>query len=80
METDSSGKKYRLVHRKHSDGSDSYAIHEVYYDKQGKIIVWSHTPAIITAKGDWSQCCLIHLEMGDAFMSRMLEWDELQAL
>lgn len=52
METDGIGKKYRLVHRRHSDGSDSYAIHEVYYDKQGKIIVWSHTPATITAKGD----------------------------
>ena len=69
-------KQYRMVHRKHKNGSESYGIHEIYYDSKGKIIIWSHTPVAVSGK-DWLECCLKTYEMEGAFYTPVMEWDDL---
>lgn len=38
---------YRIVKRKYDNGEKTFAIHEVYYDKKGKIKMWSADPIYV---------------------------------
>ena len=67
---------YRLVRRKHPDGSRSYAVHEAYYDEAGRIWAVTENPAEVfgttlkEARGD-------SRAIARAFRLPILAWERL---
>jgi hypothetical protein len=72
---------YRVVHRKHIGRTpefdeDSYAIHEVYYDDNGKMRAVSKEPAPAYAEDlqglDW-----VLRKFREAYEKDVVEWDSI---
>ena len=69
---------YRVIHRKHANDEDTYAIHEVYYNDYGEITLWSQDgiePAGLTLEE-----LRADIDMQRAALTKpILEWKELEA-
>lgn len=72
---------YRLVHRKHYGRTpefdeDVYAIHEVYYDNDGKVRAVSTDPSPVYAN-DMQGIEWVLRKMQEAYTKDVLEWDNI---
>lgn len=69
---------YRVIHRKHANDEDTYAIHEVYYNEYGEITLWSQDG--ISPMGGTLEELRTDIYMQRAALTKpILEWDELEA-
>ncbi len=67
---------YRLVRRKHRDGTRTYAIHEAYYDDRGR--VWAITKEPVEAFGtSYQEARVDYRAMAKAFRAPVLPWESV---
>lgn len=73
---------YRVVHRTDDINGieiESYALHEVYYDADGRISMWSENPAKLVGFSP-SELLVSLTKMRWAFAKPVIEQSELDAL